>query len=271
MCALPPPPPPEGILLFLQNLSLGAADVRCFSHPNINMCETSHSWEVLAGLWAIRTSQSRPPWILDGRAGQVANTTSRTDFCPAGKDARAAVPRCMSRKDVGTITIVSSSYSGNMLGSENRLGNNYIISLSGHPCYKESTGNSSTRCSYAIKATWKNIKNRKQNPSPKYLSCCLRVTFAKGNWWWKKKKKKWVKWKTLKTIPLGLRSTWFTHGDYLLFKFPSTLQCHRPGKHHNWMHHQRLGILTLFWNYEIKLPTALGWSLVPGMVSQATR
>lgn len=96
----------------------------------------------------IHTRAGHPEsWVAS--AGQVTNTTPRTDFCPApvwcwGSSALDHEPE--GRWD---ITMASLSYSGSMLGSENRLGNNYIISLSGHPCYKESTGNSS----YAIKAT----------------------------------------------------------------------------------------------------------------------
>ena len=47
--------------------------------------------------------------------------------------------------------------------------------------------------------------------------------------------------------------------SYLLFKFPSVLQCHKQGKQHYWVN-QGLEILTLLWNYDVKLPTALGWS-----------
>jgi hypothetical protein len=127
-----------------------AAEVCCFSHPNINTCETAireRGW-LGCGLCIQARADDPESWVAS--AGQVANTTSRTDFCPLVNDAGAAVPRSMSQKGVETII---GSYSGNMLGSEDRLGNNYIISLSSHPCYKESTGNNSTRCSYAIKAT----------------------------------------------------------------------------------------------------------------------
>lgn len=51
----------------------------------------------------------------------------------------------------------------------------------------------------------------------------------------------------------------------LTFKSPSTLVSH-AGKTPLW-EHQCLEVLVLFWNCAIQLPTALGWSLVPGMAS----
>lgn len=121
------------------------------SHSNINTCKASERCWLGHGLCVQARVDHPESW--GARAGQEANIPSRPDLCPAVNDAWATVPRTVCWKDVDTLTMVSFWYSGNTLGSENRLGDNYIISLSGHPCYKESTGNSSTRCFYVIKAT----------------------------------------------------------------------------------------------------------------------
>lgn len=101
-----------------------------------------------------------------------------------------------------------------------------------------------------LKKYWK----QKQKPS-RHLSRHLRITSAHGTA--REKKKKWVEenknrcfWHEVNTVHV-----W----SDLLFQFPSVSQCHKQGKQHYWVN-QGLEILTLFWNYDVKLPTALGWS-----------
>lgn len=101
-----------------------------------------------------------------------------------------------------------------------------------------------------LKKHWK----QKQNPS-RHFSCHLRITPAHRTA--REKKKKWAEenknrcfWHEVNTVHV-----W----SDLLFQFPSVSQCHKQGKQHYWVN-QGLEILTLFWNYDVKLPTALGWS-----------
>lgn len=100
-----------------------------------------------------------------------------------------------------------------------------------------------------LKKHWK----QKQNSS-RHFSCHLRITPAHRTA--REKKKKWAEENKNRCFWLEV-NTVHVWSD-LLFQFPSVSQCHKQGKQHYWVN-QGLEILTLFWNYDVKLPTALGW------------
>lgn len=126
ICILPPPPPTDGILLSLQNAASAWQKYAASPHPNINTCETSHTCILYpvrvasCGLCMQVRADSTESWVAS--AGQTVMPDWNYWIMPCNKQCKSNSIRNHEQKKCSDVIIIGSfSYSGNILGSENRL------------------------------------------------------------------------------------------------------------------------------------------------------